>query len=264
MHQPILSFPEPLLERLHAQAKVAALTGAGISAASGVPTFRGSDGMWKNHAVQQLASPSTFAHQPALVWEWYGWRRNIVRRAHPNAAHHALLQLAARVERVAIITQNVDGLHQRHGLPPNLDLVELHGSLWRVRCTRCHLEEVNHDPGPEPGHLPHCACGAVQRPAVVWFGEAIPPTHLQAAANWICAADVLLVVGTSAVVHPAAALVDVATQARTYVVECNLEWTPASDHVDAHVQGPCEVTLPALLHAIDHHRGGGPGTGGPA
>jgi NAD-dependent deacetylase len=258
MHEPVHDVPAALLARLSPTCKVAVLTGAGISAASGVPTFRGSDGLWKNHPVQELATPEAFARQPAVVWEWYGWRRDLVREARPNSAHLALLELARRVARVGIITQNVDGLHQRHGLPHNADLVELHGSLWRVRCTRCGAEAVNLEPGPPPGVLPHCGCGGLQRPAIVWFGEPLSPSHVRAAGEWTAAADVLLVVGTSAVVQPAASLVQVAIEAGAAVVELNTETTPASRLADWVLAGPCQLTLPALVHAIDHHRGGPP------
>jgi NAD-dependent deacetylase len=178
--------------------RVVAFTGAGVSAESGIPTFRGPGGMWRDFRPEDLATPEAFARDPKLVWEWYEWRRNLVRSAQPNEAHRAI----ARLPDAVVVTQNVDGLHARGGAR---DVIELHGSVFRVRCTREHstrdaFDAFDHVP-------PRCGCGALLRPDVVWFGEALPPRAWQRATEAIIAADLLLVIGTSGVVYPAAGLV---------------------------------------------------------
>lgn len=250
MHEWTSDFPEELLSRLHGEATVGVLTGAGISAASGVPTFRGKDGLWKQYRPEELATPQAFARDPATVWEWYGWRRDLIREARPNAAHHALARLARHVRRLAIITQNVDGLHQRAALPDDVEVIELHGSIWTIRCTQCGREREDRSTGPRPPTLPHCDCGALERPGVVWFGEMLPNREIERAHRVASSCDAFLVVGTSSVVHPAAGLSQVALYSRAYVVEFNLEATPASGHVHLAVAGPCEQTLPALVDRL--------------
>lgn len=178
--------------------RVVAFTGAGISAESGIPTFRGAGGLWRDFRPEELATPEAFARDPALVWEWYEWRRGLVRRAEPNAAHRAL----ARLRDSVVVTQNVDGLHERAG---SRDVIELHGSLFRVRCV---VEQIAR-PAPDPfGKIPpRCECGALLRPDVVWFGEMLPEGAFERAAREVREADLLLVIGTSGVVYPAAGLV---------------------------------------------------------
>ena len=177
---------------------VVVLTGAGVSAESGIPTFRGPQGLWRNFRAESLATPEAFARDPALVWEWYEWRRGLIRAAEPNAAHHAL----ARLTDALLVTQNVDGLHARAG---SHDVIELHGSLFRVRC----VEEGKGFDAAEPFDQtpPRCACGAFLRPDVVWFGEMLPPGLFERAATAVARADLLLIIGTSGVVYPAAGLV---------------------------------------------------------
>lgn len=245
------------MERLHPAARVTVLTGAGVSAASGIPTFRGDDGLWRNFRAEDLATPEAFARDPRTVWEWYGWRRDLVRQAEPNPAHHALVDLAHTVEHVEIITQNVDGLHARAG--GDLPLHELHGSLFLLRCTRCGAERPDHDPGPPPGSMPHCGCGGLQRPGVVWFGEPLDPDVFAAGVQAARSCDVLLVVGTSGTVHPAAGLARVAHEHGAFVADFNLEAGPTHDAIDVVVPGPCEETLVALVHALHPRHGGGPG-----
>src|SRR5262245_24996037 len=182
------------------------LTGAGISAESGVPTFRGAGGLWKTYRAEELATPGAFARDPRLVWEWYGWRREIVQRCAPNAAHAALARWAANNAGVTIITQNVDGLHAAAGGPPP---VELHGSLFRLKCTRCawRAEDRRVIDASTVETLPRCArCAALARPDVVWFGESLDRHILERAFAEAQAADLCLVVGTSGVVQPAASL----------------------------------------------------------
>jgi len=178
--------------------RIVDFTGAGVSADSGIPTFRGAGGLWRNFRSEDLATPEAFARDPALVWQWYEWRRGLVRNADPNAAHRAI----ASLERAIVITQNVDALHARAG---SRNIIELHGNLFRVRCTR---ERTTQDALDAFHELPpRCDCGALLRPDVVWFGEMLPEGALETAAQAISSADLLLVIGTSGVVYPAAGLV---------------------------------------------------------
>jgi NAD-dependent deacetylase len=227
-----------------AQARhVAVLTGAGVSAESGIPTFRGAGGLWQGRDPMSLATPHAFAADPRLVWEFYNWRRDLVAKAEPNPAHRALATLAQRVPRLTLITQNVDRLHQRAG---SRDVLELHGNLWEIRCTRCG--QSSDKAGVTLPALPHCdTCGALARPAVVWFGEALPDTVWQAAQTAVRDADVVLVVGTSAVVHPAASLVTAARHSGQCVIEINLEPTPVSGAVDIGLYEKAGVILPQLV-----------------
>jgi NAD-dependent deacetylase len=222
---------------------VAVLTGAGVSAESGIPTFRGLGGLWNGRDPMSLATPGAFATDPALVWEFYNWRRDLVARARPNPAHLALAELADRVPRLSLITQNVDRLHHRAG---SRDVVELHGNLAEVRCTRCGRTDDRSGEALPP--LPRCeSCGHLARPAVVWFGEALPPSAWQAAEQAVRDADVLLVVGTSAVVYPAAGLVTLARRPGAMVVEVNLAPTDVSDAVDLGLYGQAGEILPRLV-----------------
>jgi len=178
--------------------RIVVFTGAGVSADSGIPTFRGVGGLWRNFRAEDLATPDAFARDPALVWEWYEWRRELVRSAQPNAAHRAI----ASLDRALVVTQNVDSLHARAG---SRKIIELHGNLFRVRCTR---EGTTHDATAPFAELPpRCECGALLRPDVVWFGEMLPREALETASQAMSSAELLLVIGTSGVVYPAAGLV---------------------------------------------------------
>ncbi|MDR3634095.1 MAG: NAD-dependent deacylase [Isosphaeraceae bacterium] len=232
--------------RLIAQARrVAVLTGAGVSAESGIPTFRGMGGLWRGRDPLSLATPEAFAADPALVWDFYNWRRRIVREAAPNPAHRALAELAQRVPHLTLITQNVDRLHQRAG---SRDVLELHGNLDEVRCTRCGV--TSDRANEELPSLPHCdSCGALVRPGVVWFGESLPPGIFEAAEAAVQSAEVFLVVGTSAVVYPAAGLVGTARGGRAAVIEINLEPTPVSGVVDIGLYGKAGEIVPRLVSA---------------
>jgi len=252
MHQPTSDFPNELIDRIHPHARVAVMTGAGVSTASGVPTFRGADGLWKNYSATDLATPAAFARDPATVWEWYGWRRDLVHDAAPNPAHRALAQLATHVAQLNIVTQNVDGLHERCGLS-NGEIVRLHGSLWVMRCTVCGAEREDHRAGPAPGELPCCSCEGLLRPGVVWFGEQLAMEDVRRAEQIVLTSEVLLVVGTSSQVFPAAGLIRQATASGAYVAEFNLERTACSNEVDASIFAPCEESLPALVEALGHH-----------
>jgi NAD-dependent deacetylase len=222
---------------------IAVLTGAGISAESGLPTFRGTGGLWRNFRAEDLATPQAFARDPLLVWEWYDWRRSVHAKCEPNAGHRALAALEKRVCRFTLITQNVDNLHEQAG---SKNILHLHGSLWRVRCTRCGREEANAQV-PLASLPPVCSCGGMQRPGVVWFGEALPEAELRAAVAAAQAADVFLVVGTSSLVYPAAALPRLALEHGARVIEVNLDATELSATAHVALRGKAGEILPAII-----------------
>ena len=224
--------------------RVTVLSGAGISAASGVPTFRGgADSLWEHERPETLATPEAFRTDPEKVWRWYDWRRGLIAACAPNAAHQALVRLAALVRRVTIITQNVDGLHQRAG---SERVVEFHGSIWTLRCTRCGRER--HDerhPLNLPPRCPHC--DGPERPGVVWFGEAIVGGLMQVSMDAARDCDLVRVIGTSGLVYPAAGLAGVAKQSGAVVAEFNLEVGGVSAWIDHFIPGSAAETLPRLL-----------------
>ena len=237
-------------ELLRTAARVVVLTGAGISAESGVPTFRGAGGLWKTFRPEDLATPDAFARDPRLVWEWYGWRRELVGRCEPNAAHHALAAAARRDDGFRIVTQNVDGLHGIAARDDRGRIVELHGSLFHTRCTRCDESWVDRQPvdATSLSTLPHCAaCGAVARPGVVWFGEPLDAAVLNEASRLASSASVCLVIGTSAVVHPAAGLADLTRRAGGHVIEVNLEDTPLTGVSTIAIRGTAASVVPQIL-----------------
>jgi NAD-dependent deacetylase len=229
--------------RLNAARSIAVLTGAGVSADSGVPTFRGSDGLWRNFRAEDLASPSAFARDPRLVWEWYNWRRELIAAKRPNAAHVALAELERRVEHFWLITQNVDGLHRLAG---SEKLSEIHGNIWMVRCTGCgRIEENRTVPLPL---LPYCsACGALLRPHIVWFGESLATEDITRSYEALESCELLLIIGTSGIVYPAASFAPMAKAHGAFVVELNLEATPNSEIVDVALTGRAKDLIPELL-----------------
>jgi NAD-dependent deacetylase len=234
---------EALKQHLKKAEKVAALTGAGISAESGVPTFRGADGLWRNHNVTDLATPDAFARDPALVWEFYNWRRHLIAGLSFNSAHKALVDLEAKVPDFTLITQNVDGLHIKAG---SKNILEIHGNLWKVRCTKCH--KITLDLSLNMGPLPKCRdCGGLLRPEVVWFGESLDHLLLHQAVEASRACQVMLVVGTSAVVQPAASLAFEAKEAGATVAEINVEETPHSRMMDFVLRGKAGEIVPKLV-----------------
>jgi NAD-dependent deacetylase len=226
---------------------IVALTGAGISAESGIPTFRGANGLWRNFPPEKLATPEAFARDPRLVWEWYDWRRGIIHKAQPNAGHRALAKLeqhtAAEGKSFALATQNVDGLHDRAG---SRNTAKLHGDIWLVRCVGCGAAEQNHQVPLEP-LPPRCRCGALLRPGVVWFGEALPGSEWQRALEASSRAEVFLVIGTSATVYPAAGLAEVARAAGAKLAVVNPDATPLDGIADWVLHGPSGEILPRLL-----------------
>lgn len=222
---------------------VTVLTGAGISAESGIPTFRGAGGLWKEYKPEDLATPEAFARDPRLVWEWYNWRRERIAQAVPNEAHRALVELEKRKPRFTLITQNVDGLHDLAG---SGKILKLHGDIWRMRCTLCGANFPNRRV-PLPKIPPHCACGGLARPGVVWFGEPLPDGMMQEAEHATASAQVFLVIGTSATVYPAANLIPHAKQSGARVIEINPEPGPLGGLADCLFQGPAGEWLPQLL-----------------
>ncbi len=241
---------ESLAERLRGAARLTVVTGAGVSAASGIPTFRGPGGLWRAFRPEELATPAAFSRDPTLVWEWYAWRRAVVARARPNRAHEVLAAWSRRFPVFRLVTQNVDGLHERAGTE---SLIRFHGSLWEVSCwQRCaasprRWKDETLSFSELPPRCPYC--GGLLRPAVVWFGEAIDPDVL-AAADAALDCDVCLAVGTSALVHPAAGLITEARARGAFSAEINPEATPASEAVDCVLQARAEDALDALDRAL--------------
>ena len=248
--------------------RILILTGAGVSAESGVPTFRGPDGLWRKFRPEQLATPEAFQADPRLVWEWYGYRRERVGACRPNAAHAAIAHLTLRNEDARLVTQNVDGLHElaleeaaseepfsgepapRGNPASRATPIRLHGSLFQTRCTKCDYRTSDRRPVDVENEapLPRCSeCTALLRPDVVWFGEGLDPEILQTAMRLAERAEVCLVVGTSALVHPAASLPLVTRESGGVVVEVNPEPTPLTEIAVSSLRGPAGKILPDLL-----------------
>ncbi len=242
-----LPLPRDLVAALSRARFVAVLTGAGISAESGVPTFRDAQtGLWARFDPRELATPEAFARNPKRIWDWYAMRRDSVARAQPNAGHRALVAIEERVPQFLLVTQNVDGLHIRAG---SASVVELHGNIARVKCSREGTLVASWEE-PADGEPPRCAaCGAFLRPDVVWFNEMLPADALARAEAAARACDVLLVIGTSAEVYPAAALPQLAQRAGAIVVEVNPDVTALTSRADFAVRGNAGDILPALVDA---------------
>ena len=238
-----VNVPPELRERLQGARSVAVLTGAGISADSGVPTFRGQDGLWRNFRAEDLATPDAFSRDPRLVWEWYDWRRGLIATKDPNAAHHALVEFERRYEYFWLVTQNVDGLHEVAG---SRNLIELHGNIWKLRCTQCSRVRTNRD--VPLTLLPYCPeCRGLLRPHIVWFGESLSPQDLSRSEDALRSCELLLIIGTSGIVYPAASFASVARAAGAFIVEINLDPTPTTALVDVSLQGRAKDLLPLLL-----------------
>jgi len=232
---------EPDLETYIARARSArrcvVFTGAGISAESGVPTFRGEEGLWKTWRAEELATPEAFARNPELVREWYEYRRGILAGVEPNPGHRALAAAEELFEELILITQNVDGLHEEAG---STDVIELHGNIRRDRCNLCSRRR-------RPDEGLECTCGGPFRPDVVWFGESLPPGAIERSARVAQEADIFFTIGTSTLVYPAAQLPYIAREAGVFVVEVNPQETPFTPQADLSVRGAAGEWLPRLL-----------------
>ena len=222
---------------------IVVLTGAGISSESGVPTFRGEEGLWKNFRAEELATPEAFERDPKTVWEWYDWRRGLLRNLKPNAAHFALVELEKRAQDFALITQNVDGLHEAAG---SENILELHGNIWRVKCAGCGFVDYNWD---VPIDLPpYCAnCDTILRPDVVWFGEPLNENILEEAMELLKNAELTIVVGTSGYVQPAASMATYAKSHGSKLVEVNVKETPNKKFADCFLLGKAGDILPQII-----------------
>lgn len=237
-------FSHELIEALQTANHVAILTGAGVSAESGVPTFREAQtGLWAQYDPQELATPQAFFRNPKLVWEWYVWRRELVSKAEPNPGHVALAELENKVPKFTLITQNVDGLHERAG---SKNIIELHGNIMRTKCfDNGRLIQAWPETDEVPPRCPHC--GGMLRPDVVWFGESLPYDALETAVSSAQSCDIFFSIGTSSLVQPAASLPIEAIQAGAITVEINPQATPLTSHVDYALTGGAGGILPALI-----------------
>jgi NAD-dependent deacetylase len=226
---------------------LAVLTGAGVSAESGVPTFRSAGGLWRQFRAEELATAEAFARDPKLVWEWYDWRRGLIAKAEPNPGHFAIATLgSSRKPRFTLITQNVDGLHDRAG---SHGILKIHGDIWEVECLECGTRKVDLRV-PLPIVPPRCEdCGGLLRPGVVWFGESLPQDTWTAAERAVREARLFLVAGTSAQVYPAAGLAGMAERAGALIVEVNLDESGITSIADYVLRGPAGKILPQLLPA---------------
>ncbi len=235
---------DELAARLRRSRRTTVLTGAGVSAASGIPTYRASGGLWGEYSAADLATLDGFERDPALVWKWYDWRRTQLTGCRPNRAHEVLAAWSGRLANFTLITQNVDGLHEQAG---SRDLIRLHGSIWSVRCLAgCAAGAPRDDRrAPLPELPPRCGCGAVLRPDVVWFGEMLDP-GIVARAEDALECDVFIAAGTSAVVYPAAGFIAAARRRGAFCVEINTEATDASRRVHQTLLRPAEEALAEL------------------
>ncbi|PWB70005.1 NAD-dependent protein deacylase [candidate division GN15 bacterium] len=235
---------EKLADRIRRAREGVVLTGAGISAESGVPTFRGKEGLWGKFKPEELATMEAFMANPKIVWEWYNWRRELMGKVKPNSGHYALAELGEWFEQYTVVTQNVDGLHRAAGSPR---VLELHGNIYRNKCSECnHL--TPDDLEIDPTHIPTCTrCGGKIRPDVVWFGELLPEGTIEEAFAVSERADIFFSVGTSALVHPAASLPVIARQHGAVLVEINPEETPLTEFADYSFRARSGELLPELI-----------------
>jgi len=239
-----------LIHLLARARNVSFLTGAGISAESEIPTFRGEGGLWKQFKAEELATMTAFQSDPKLVWEWYDWRRELIAKKSPNPGHLVIAKWEKLFPDFTLVTQNIDGLHQKAG---SRGIVELHGNIWKMRCTAEGTVTDQHE-SPLKRIPPLCAaCGALLRPHVVWFGESLDMKVLEEASTACSNCEVLFVVGTSAVVQPAASLPLAAAHAGATLVEINPQTTPLSDFVDYSFRGKAGEILPILDRRLEQY-----------
>jgi NAD-dependent deacetylase len=223
--------------------RIAVLTGAGISSESGVPTFRGKDGLWRQFRAEDLATPEAFSRDPKLVWEWYNWRRGLIGKVEPNPAHRILAKWETVFPEFALITQNVDGLHAKAG---SKNILELHGNIWNLRCTKEDTVTEDHAI-PLADIPPRCpSCGEMLRPHIVWFGESLDPNILHRVFALCSHCEVMLVIGTSAFVQPAASLPFYASDAGAKIIEINPDPTPLTSYANLSLQGKAGEILPLI------------------
>lgn len=245
-----MEFSKELIERCRKAKRVVVLTGAGISAESGVPTFRGEDGLWGKYRAEELATPHAFARDPKFVWEWYDLRRQIIAKCSPNPGHYAIAGLEDIYDDFLLITQNVDGLHVKAG---SKKLREIHGNIWRMRCTVEGKISENLEV-PMKNIPPMCKCGKMLRPHIVWFGESLDEEDIRISYRAIEKCDLFFSIGTSALVQPAASFAMVAKENSACVVEINREPTPISDLVDYSVMGRAGEILPELANRLKNSK----------
>jgi NAD-dependent deacetylase len=232
---------ESITKNIRSAKKIVFVTGAGISQESGIPTFRGKDGLWRNYDAMKLATIDAFYSNPKLVWEWYNKRRKNIFAAEPNLGHKAIAELEKFVK-VVVLTQNIDGLHQRAG---STDVLELHGSIVKIKCTSCNFKS---DISTEFVDIPPlCKCGNILRPDVVWFGESLPQDIWQQAMIHASNSDVMIVVGTSLVVSPANSLPIYVKQNKAILIEVNPEKTAMSSYMDLSIRSTSVTALPKLV-----------------
>jgi len=237
---------EKILQKLLDAESVVYFTGAGISAESGIATFRGAGGIWNKLKPEELANFDAFLRNPDMVWEWYQYRRSVLKDAQPNAAHLAIAQSENIFQNVTVVTQNVDNLHKRAG---STNIYELHGNIERNFCVRCHTY-YNLPDVPFENKAPKCECGGLIRPDVVWFGEMLPQEIFSASEDAAMNCDVMFIIGTSAVVYPAARIPGLARRHGAYLIEINIEPTEISYTVDASLMGKAGEILPGLLNDV--------------
>jgi NAD-dependent deacetylase len=244
-----MNFDQTFLNQLSQAKKIAFFTGAGISAESGIPTFRGKDGIWNKLKPEELANFNKFMRNPQMVWEWYNHRKKIIHDSQPNAGHYAIAEMQNLFDEVVVVTQNIDNLHRRAG---SKNIFELHGNIERNYCVNCHTfynNELDFSNG-----VPKCKCGGLIRPDVVWFGEYLPQDQFgggENAANWC---DIFFVIGTSAIVYPAAGLVHAAKQAGSFIVEVNIGETEISSICDQSFYGEAGKILPEIVEAVKSNK----------
>lgn len=240
-----LPIPGDIVESIRNARSVSVLTGAGISAESGIPTFRGTGGAWEKYDYRRLATPEGFRDDPRLVWEWYQMRQLEIKKATPNPAHETIAEMEGHYPSFHVLTQNIDGMHERAG---SRNVIELHGSIWRMRCERDGLVIGIVEPVKEIPPL--CQCGSLLRPDVVWFGEQLDDAVMDEASQVAAKSDVMFVVGTSAVVYPAAALPILTKNSGGLVIEVNVERTEISRYADLSVLGLAGEVMPVLWAKI--------------
>jgi NAD-dependent deacetylase len=238
---------QKFLSRLKNASAVTVLTGAGISAESGIPTFRGKNGIWEDKKVEELATAATLENNPELFWKFYHWRKKLINEVKPNLGHYALVDFERLYKDFIIVTQNVDNLHRTAG---NEKIIELHGNIFNTKCSKCGKKHT--EPISETSQLPTCKfCGGHLRPDVVLFGETLEERNLQKAQEAAAGCEIFFSVGTSSIVEPAASLPYLAKANGSYVVEINPEETPLSEHVDECLRGATGKLLPALVIIIE-------------